>query len=76
MSMTKMDIACTAFADSLGLDLVGMDTLEALNAGNKAIEYLQYLVDNCALTDGYGGSSLEHHNYQLERIVELIEEWN
>lgn len=67
MSMTKMDIACDNFASSLKLDLEGLDTLEALSAGNRALEYLD-MFWNCRIE--------EIPQSELDGMLKLLREWN
>lgn len=63
MSMTKMDNACDNFASTVKLDLVGMDTLDALNAGNRALELLW----NTRIEEVSGGD--------LDGMLKLLKEW-
>ena len=64
MSMTKMDNACTLQADNCDLNGDGFYILDALNAGNKALELLAEL--------HYGKES----SYLNTQIYNLLEEWN
>jgi hypothetical protein len=61
--MTKMDNACDNFASTVKLDLVGMDTLDALNAGNRALELLW----NTRIEEVSGGD--------LDGMLKLLKEW-
>lgn len=64
MSMTKMDIACSVQTDSCDLNGDGLYILDALSAGNKALELLAELY--------YGKES----SYLNTQICNLLEEWN
>ena len=64
MSMTKMDNACTLQADNCDLNGDGFYILDALSAGNKALELLAEL--------HYGKES----SYLNTQIYNLLEEWN
>lgn len=67
MNMKKMDNACDYFASTIKLDLVGMDTLDALNAGNKALEYLDLLWNTRIEEISVG---------DLDGMLKLLKEWN
>lgn len=67
MSMTKMDNACSTQADLCELNGDGFYILDALSAGNKALELLSQVCWRCE-------SVLDSHT--LGEIEILLEEWN
>lgn len=78
MSTTRMDNACDYAWGVAQCDndeyLAG-----AVSAGNKAVELLQYLVDNCNIqtTTGCKGCLEEDgHRGKLQEIADLLEVWN
>ena len=64
MTMTKMDNAFSTQADLCDLNGDGIYILDALSAGNKALELLAEL---------YSGKESSYLNTQ---IYNLLEEWN
>lgn len=68
MSMTKMDNVCTYAGDMMTLDgelntRCGYDILDALNAGNTALDILSRM-------------ELDLSTWEGQRAKELLEEWN